>query len=155
MPGPFTTEWFYNNVSGAVISEPAIFGFAQPHFPDWHGPFPSKQAALDFYAANRSAHPGWKAPAGFGANVTNTVGAGAQNAIKDLTKGYGLIWPGAGHFMLRVGEFLVGGVLLAIGLNALLKSTTGHSGVDMGKTGVKVASKTTAAGKVVAKAVKR
>jgi len=123
MPGPFTTEWFYNDVSGSVISEPAVVGFSQGHFPGWHGPFASKQAALDFYTANKAAHPGWKAPTGLDGAVGNTVTSGAAAAaggVADfLTR---LVNP---HTWLRVGEFVVGAIFLVIGLNALLHNPAG------------------------------
>lgn len=123
MAGPFTTEWFYNSVSGSVISEPAAVGFAQGHFPGWHGPFGSKQAALDYYTANKAAHPGWKAPTGLGGAVGNTVGAGvtaATGGVADfLTR---LASP---HTWLRVAEAVVGLAFLVIGLNALLHNPAG------------------------------
>ncbi len=121
MPGnPFRTVWFYNSISGSVISEPALGDTIQAHLPGWHGPFGTKQEALDFYAQNRAAHPDWKAPTGFLGAVGNTV-------AKAAGAGWSLLWPGAGHFMLRLAEGVVGIAFLIIGLNALLKQSTGVS----------------------------
>lgn len=123
MAGPFTTEWFYNDVSGSVISEPAVVGFAQGHFPGWHGPFASKQAALDFYARNKAAHPGWKAPAGLGGAVANTVASGAGAAVSGVTDFLTRLT--SPHTWLRVAEFLIGAAFLVIGLNHLLGNPAG------------------------------
>src|SRR5260370_2223365 len=105
MPGnPLRTVWFYNSVSGSVISEPALGDTIQSHLPGWHGPFGTKQEALDFYAANRAAHPDWKAPTGFLGAVGNTVQKGVQAAAGAVGKAFSLALPRAGHFILRLAE---------------------------------------------------
>jgi len=118
---PFTTVWFYNSVSGAVISEPAIGDTIQAHLPGWHGPFSSKQAALDYYASNSAANPGWKAPTGFAGNVGNTVGAAASAAggsVLDVLKGLT-----ARELWVRIAEGALGIALILVAVAELGKGT--------------------------------
>jgi len=76
--------------------------------------------------------------------IPSAAAQGAQNAYKALTApltGINAIGDffsrlTSAHTWIRIGEFIVGAALLAIGLNALLKQTTG---VDVGKSAVKAA----------------
>jgi hypothetical protein len=81
--------------------------------------------------------------------IMNQFGTGTALGLgqvtKDLTPGAG--WAGLltflgdltnPHTWLRVAEFLVGGILIGIGLNAILKQSTG---VDVAGSAVKVAKK--------------
>lgn len=113
---PFRTVWFYNSTSGAVIHEPAIGDTIQAHLPGWHGPFDSKQAALDFYAQGKAANPGWRAPSGLLGGVGNTVAAGAGAAAKAVTgAGWNLVLGNTGGLLVRILKVGVGLVLLVAG----------------------------------------
>jgi hypothetical protein len=81
--------------------------------------------------------------------IMNQFGTGTAtglgNVVKDLTPGQG--WAGLltflgdltnPHTWLRVAEFVIGGVLIAVSLNAILKQSTG---VDVAGTAVKAAKR--------------
>jgi len=117
---PFSTVWFYNSISGSVIDEPAFGDTIQSHLPGWHGPFPSKQAALDYYTSNKTANPGWKAPAGLAGNVVNTVGSAVPGATSILSFLTGLT---ARQLWVRVAEGVLGLALLLVAVAELGKGT--------------------------------
>jgi len=114
MVNPLATVWFYNSDSGSVISETALGDTIQSHLPGWHGPFGTKQEALDYYTDNKAANPKWKAPAGLASAVKNTVAAAVNSANPLGALFQAAIW-------IRVAEVAAGLILLGIGLNAMLK----------------------------------
>jgi hypothetical protein len=126
-------DWYYNSRTGSVV-EGGTPGAALDLLPEalhagvgWHGPFGSKQAALDYYSSNAAANPGWKAPAGIASNVKNDVttapGAAASAAGQGLSKlGGALSWTAgisgiSGHNLLvRSLKIIFGGLLLVAGI---------------------------------------
>jgi hypothetical protein len=143
MPFPLS-KWYYNSHTGAVEELPEAIGFVELHSGlGWHGPFDTKQAALDFYNTNKAANPGWAAPTGIGGNLAN-AGAAVVAPITDVT---GAI-TGATNTIVklvpRVLEAAAGIVLLAIAANVILKQVTG---VDVAGSAVRATrrSATTAA----------
>lgn len=113
---PFRLVWFYNSLSGAIIQGPAIGDTIQLALPGWHGPFASKQAALDYYQANKAAHPGWAAPTGLAGNVGNTVGAAAGAVAKGIAGAWKLQLGNTGGLLVRTLKVGVGLVLLVAGV---------------------------------------
>lgn len=122
MPAPRILEWIYNSRSGAVNELPwAVAELELRAGLDWHGPFNSKQEALDYYARNKDAHTDWHAPSGWTEQLTqapSTVGSKAvdtANTIKkDVLGGLDL-----NQLFLRIGEALLGIVLIAVGIAKL------------------------------------
>lgn len=113
---PFRMVWFYNSISGGVIEEPAIGDTIQSHLPGWHGPFASKQDALNYYQANKAANPGWAAPSGLLGGIGNTVTAGAGAAGKAvLGAGWNLTLGNTSGLLVRILKVGVGLVLLIAG----------------------------------------
>lgn len=113
---PFRTVWFYNSVSGGVISEPAIGDTIQAHLPGWHGPFGSKQEALDYYNANKAANPGWAAPSGLLGGIGNTVAAGAGAAAKAVVgTGWNLTLGNTSGLLTRILKVGMGLILIIAG----------------------------------------
>jgi hypothetical protein len=110
---PFSTVWFYNSDTGSVISEPALGDTIQSHIPGWHGPFGTKQEALDYYTSNKSANPGWKAPTGLAGNVANEASTAAGGLLKYSASVTGF---SGTNFVLRAVKVIVGGVLLISGI---------------------------------------
>lgn len=122
MPAPTILEWIYNSRSGAVNQLPwAVAELQLRSGIGWHGPFNSKQEALDYYSANRGANPGWHAPSGWTEQLTqipSTVGTAAGDAAsavkKDVLGGLDL-----NQLFLRIGEAILGIVLIAVGIAKL------------------------------------
>lgn len=115
--------------------------------PNWPTQKAADQHRYNLNAAQNTAVLafGIQAGAALGATSVNPNTGGAYASTQDsatgsaasgLKKNFSLAWPGAAHFMLRLAEGIAGIVLLAIGLNALLKQTTG---VDAAGTAIKAA----------------
>ena len=117
---PLATVWFYNSDSGSVISEPALGDTIQAHLPGWHGPFATKQDALNYYTANKAANPSWKSPAGLGANITNTVKAPVTAAAKAVTSAipsaFNLVFGNTTGLLTRILKVAFGGILIISGI---------------------------------------
>lgn len=136
MPYP-GLKWYYNSRSGAVQEWPELYGETFLHTgTGWHGPFDTKQATLDFYTANQAANPGWKAPTGWQGNVANIPGAivqqGEAATQSEVFKGLNL-----DKWLVRIGEILLGIVLIGVGIAKLTGTTNAVAGLV--KTAVKVA----------------
>lgn len=126
MPAPTIFEWIYNSRSGAVNQLPWAIAEGQLHSGlGWHGPFNSKQEALDYYKANAPANPGWHAPAGTSqilSEIPGTVGTAAKDAtgaVVDTVKKDFLGGLDLNQLFLRIGEALLGIVLIAVGIAKL------------------------------------
>ena len=144
-------SWSYNSDSGSINETNDIVAAPELHLGlGWHGPFPTKQAALDYYQQNKAANPGWKAPTGLGGTITNTLPDAVTKPITDVT---GAV-TGAANTVVklvpRVLEAAAGIVLLAIALNAVLKQTTGVDVAGTAARGAKKAAGTAAKAAVVA-----
>lgn len=107
------TEFIYNSNTGAVNELPTPLAEVELHTGlGWHGPFPTKQAALDYYDANKGANPGWQAPAGIMQEIPNAVDSATQKFLPDYQA-----------WMIRIGEILLGIVLIGIGIAKLTGTT--------------------------------
>lgn len=113
-------EWIYNSHTGFVIELPSPAAFIELKSGlGWHGPFKTKQAAYDYYTQNSSSNPGWTAP-------TDSIGGALNNGGTAAVKAVGL-----GSFtnenittwFIRIGEVLLGIVLLGVGLAKLTGTT--------------------------------
>lgn len=118
--------WGYNSDTGAVQEAPSWAAWFSFHSgTGWHGPFNTKQDALNYYEANKGSNPGWKAPSGLGSNIVNdttsTLGQATQ-VITDPFKGINL-----GAWVLRIGEILLGIVLVGVGVAELTGTTNAIS----------------------------
>jgi len=112
-------DWNYNSHTGAVVHIPAPqSAILRSLGIGWHGPFNSKEDALAFYTAGKDANPGWKAPTGVLGNVGNAVVSGGDavtgGAISDPLGKLNL-----GGWFLRIGEILLGIVLIGVGIARL------------------------------------
>lgn len=117
-------SWYYNSNSGAVQEFPSALAEPSLHLGiGYHGPFPSKQAALDYYTANKAANPGWKAPTGLAGNLGNALSSSGDKLNQVLGDPLGKFNLAA--WFLRIGEVLLGLVLVGVGVAKL----TGASNV--------------------------
>lgn len=143
MPSPFGMVWFYNSISGSVIETTRFGDTIQAHIPGWHGPFGTKQEALDFYARNKARNPGWAQPSGFFGTVGNTVKHGATSAAGAALGSVG-IHGDLRQLALRTVEVILGALLIIVALENVMKETGATNIVQgvkrYGKTAGKVAA---------------
>lgn len=134
-----TYDWYYNRVTGAVSQ--LIWGEAQLFHATgiWLGPFADKQAAIDFYNAGKPQHPDWAPPTDplnlpqLGKNAVDSANTAATNqanqaASDAANKAINAVTGGGGtnnnweNWIIRIGEILLGLVLIAVGVNGLTKT---------------------------------
>lgn len=115
-------KWYYNSSSGSVGQWEEFTVWPALHAGvGWHGPFDTKAAALAYYNTNKAKNPGWKAPTDSTlAQVGNA--SGATDAIVGAVGG-GLDNAGITSWLVRIGEILLGVVLVGVGLAKLTGTT--------------------------------
>jgi hypothetical protein len=112
-------DWNYNSHTGAVMNLPAPQSAIMRSLGlGWHGPFNTKAEALQYYTDNHAANPGWKEPTGWLGNLGNAAVSGGDavtgGAISDPLGKLNL-----GGWFIRIGEILLGIVLIGVGLARL------------------------------------
>jgi hypothetical protein len=113
-------DWFYNEDSGAVDSQSGVEAWfnrntgvntIQKKFGGWHGPFPTKEAAFQYYLDNKAAHPEWKEPTdSLWKTFTNSTGVLSTDLFGQFN---------AGNWFIRISEILLGIVLIGVGVAKL------------------------------------
>ncbi len=147
-------SWAYNSNTGAVGPFPTITleGLLRLGI-GWHGPFDTKQDALNYYERNKAANPGWKAPTtDVGTSISNaqdTAKQRGQSLINDATSAWTAAINTIVKLVPRVLEAAVGIVLLAVAANAILKQTTGVDIAGAAVRGTRRAVRVTPAGAVM------
>ena len=117
-------DWIYNSRTGAVVNLPKPAAYAQLKSGlGWHGPFANKAEALRFYENNKASNPGWKAPTGAAGNLANLPDALGSQAAAAATGALGLSNEELGAWFIRIGEVLLGIVLIGVGLAKLTGTT--------------------------------
>ena len=112
------TEWIYNSNTGAVNELPTPVAELELHSGlGWHGPFSSQQEAVTYYNNNAGANPGWKRPTG---GIANLTGNAAASGVEKIT---GTSTFNLGSWVLRIGEILLGIVLIGVGIAKLTGTT--------------------------------
>lgn len=115
-------KWYYNSRSGAVQHKAENVMWLDLHAGEgWHGPFDTNQAALDYYTQNKANNPGWKAPSGLLENITNATGV--TSATDTIKSGLGLNDTNIRSWLIRIGEIVLGIVLIGIGMAKLTGTT--------------------------------
>lgn len=115
-------SWLYGSVSGDISEVwPPLDKIMLSSGSGWHGPFKSYQEAVDYYNANKANNPGWKAPtSSFAGQVGNAVDSRGQQVTKALDP---LAKYDLNSWLLRIGEILLGLVLLGVGIAKLTGTT--------------------------------
>lgn len=92
----------------------------------WEGPFATKNDALKYYADNRAANPTWKEPTDSTwkqfQNSTVSGGQAVTESASDMFFG-----TNAQNWLIRVGEILLGIVLIGVGVAKLTGTTNAIS----------------------------
>lgn len=109
--------WIYNSNTGVVDEVPT--GVADIELPlglGWHGPFDTHDQAINYYNLNKVKNPGWKQPIG-AFDVGGAIDNAGASAGQKLTSS----WLGSNieTLFIRVGEVLLGLVLIAVGVASL------------------------------------
>lgn len=118
---PDVLDWIYNSRTGIVVDLPKPAAFIELKSGlGWHGPFDSKEAAVKYYNDNKAKNPGWKEPT---TNIGTALG-NAPSAINDqIQGGLGLSDENIRTWMIRIGEILLGIVLVGVGVAKLTGTT--------------------------------
>lgn len=119
-------DWWYNSDSGAINQQTIpdwAGGSLEAHLGlGWHGPFKTKQLAIDYYNNNKKNNPGWKPPTDNIAQQFVNVAPGGTDIQHAVSGGLGWLQGNIETIFIRVGEVLIGLVLLGIGV-AMLTGT--------------------------------
>ena len=108
-------SWFYNSESGSINQVPDIVAWPELHLGiGWHGPFQSKDQAINYYNLNKAANPGWKAPTGLGGTIENTV-----PGVSTVVNAGSWLQGNIETLFIRVGEVLLGLLLIGIGVASI------------------------------------
>jgi hypothetical protein len=118
-------KWYYNSNSGVVAQYNTVTEWPALHSgTGWHGPFNAKQDALNYYTTNQAKNPGWKAPTdSLTTGLGNAVATGTSNVTSGITSGLGLNDDEIRSWLVRIGEILLGVVLVAVGVAKLTGTT--------------------------------
>lgn len=112
------TEVIYNSHTGVITTLPTPIAEVQLRLGiGWHGPFQSVREAVDYFHANKSKNPGWKEPTGNVGQALENAGSSAVSEVKEAVTGD--IADKFGAWFLRIGEVLLGLVLIGVGLAKL------------------------------------
>lgn len=114
-------KWYYNSTSGVLGNYDELTEWPALHAgTGWHGPFDTKADAIAYYTRNNAKNPGWKAP-------TDSLTQGASNTVSTaasaVTGGLGLNDDEIRSWLIRIGEILLGIVLVGIGVAKLTGTT--------------------------------
>ena len=109
-------SWYYNSDSGSINQVPDIVAAPELHLGlGWHGPFDTKQAAIDYYNSGKAANPGWKAPTGIAGTINNVIVQPATSAVTGDILGNVKV----DQWFIRIGEILLGLILVGVGVAKL------------------------------------
>lgn len=122
-------SWWYNHSSGNVSQgKDFLLPYDDKAKPDsrWEGPFNTKSDALKYYADNHAAHPDWKEPTDKTwkqfQNSTVSGGEAVVEGTQDLFMGTDV-----GNWLIRIGEIVLGIVLIGVGLARITGTTNAVS----------------------------
>jgi len=114
-------SWYYNSDSGKIQqSSWATLGGLEAHLGlGWHGPFASEADAENYYNTNKAKNPGWKTP------TTSTAQALATGITSPVSSALGLNISDdeIRSWLLRIGEILLGIVLVGVGIAKVTGTT--------------------------------
>lgn len=120
-------KWYYNDDSGRIGEEEEVIMWPQLKLGlGWHGPFDSKQATLDYYTRMKPTHKDWKAPTEDLSTATGNLAQDSAEATADIL-GFGGGTINVQNWFIRIGEILLGIVLIGVGVAKLTGTTNAIS----------------------------
>lgn len=101
----------------------------------WHGPFDSKEAVNKYYNDNKAKNPGWKAPSSNPVDALGNTGAAINDQTNAVTSGVGLNLSDENirSWLIRIGEILLGIVLVGVGVAKLTGTSNAIAGLVKAK----------------------
>lgn len=113
-------KWYYNSNTGIIQHLDELIMTPMLHSGvGWHGPFDTQAATLKYYNDNKAANPGWKTPTTDTSQAVNNAG---ESAVQAVGLG-GLTNANITSWFIRIGEVLLGIVLLGVGVAKLTGTT--------------------------------
>jgi hypothetical protein len=121
--------YYYNSNTGNIAENENWIPFPELHLGiGWHGPFNSKDEITAYYQANKDANPGWKEPNHianqFTGSLKDAAGAAVGGGVTDSIGNFNV-----GGWFIRIGEILVGIVLLGVGIAKLTGASNAVSNI--------------------------
>jgi hypothetical protein len=115
--------WYYNSKTGIINHQPRIAMETILHAGlGWHGPFDTEAAAVKYYNDNKATNPGWESP-------SNSVGERIQNLAESANPLNAFSNANLQAWLIRIGEILLGIVLIGVGLAKLTGTTNAIAGI--------------------------
>ena len=130
--------WVYNSRTGTVVQtlKVAASGMVKTGL-GWHGTWDTKEEAIKFYNDGKAANPGWVAPTGFFAsagNLPNIVTGSAEGVGNAVESKVGFLTDdNIRSWLIRIGEILLGIVLVGVGVAKLTGTGNFVSGLVKAK----------------------
>jgi len=128
---PDILVWLYNSRTGTIIQNvKPLAEISLKSGLGWHGPFDTKEAAQKYYNDNKAKNSGWTAPTSFVDSLGNIgklateTGPAIDNAIQNKL---GLSDENIRSWLIRIGEILLGVVLVGVGVAKLTGTTNAVS----------------------------
>lgn len=116
---PELLVWTYNPSDGALIPMPTAIAVVSVKTLGWKGPFKTEKDARDFYEKNKAANPKWKEPTKDPIDVALNTPDAVTGGVKVPSIGSGLSNIDIQSWLIRIGEILLGIVLIGVGVAKL------------------------------------
>src|SRR6185369_12043499 len=117
----------YNSRTGFLVEMPSPAAYLQLKSGlGWHGPFKSKDDAIAYYNKNKGSNPGWQEPSTSIGDAIGNTGKGINDSADAAVKGVGLgglTNENITSWFIRIGEVILGIVLLGVGVAKLTGTT--------------------------------
>lgn len=120
-------KWYYNDDSGRIGNEEEWIMWPQLKAGlGWHGPFNTKDETIAYYQRMKPTHADWAEPTEDLGKATGNLAGGAATETADFL-GFGGGQINAQNWFIRIGEILLGIVLIGVGVAKLTGTTNAIS----------------------------
>ena len=128
-------SYIYNSNTGFVLDTALIPLQMQLYLSSgtgWHGPFGTEADVNANYEKNKAKNPGWKKPTTWKGSIDNlpdAYGKVAEAAADGVKEKIGLSDDEIRAWLVRIGEILLGIVLVGVGIAKLTGTTNAVAGL--------------------------